>query len=123
MNTKRRLAGACACIALAVPAAAALARPASTHRATIKEHEYGLVPSKVSVSHGTVTFTLKNTGKARHALAIEHGSASHTDLKSKGVNPGKSITFRVALHKGTFEIYCPIGGHKKLGMKGTLKVL
>ena len=45
------------------------------------------------------------------------------DQEISAINPGSSGTVKVTLPKaGTYDIYCPIGGHKGLGVKGTITV-
>jgi len=117
-NLHKLLAGG-ACLALVVPAAGFAA---TSHHATIVEKEFKLVPKKTIVAHGKVTLTLRNTGKFKHALSIEHGGANHKDVKSKTVQPGKTVKFTVTIKAGHYEIYCPIDGHKSKGMEGTLIV-
>jgi uncharacterized cupredoxin-like copper-binding protein len=42
---------------------------------------------------------------------------------SMRIEPGKSATLKVDLSTpGTYEIYCPVDGHKPGGMKGEIKV-
>ena len=118
---KRLIAGIVALGAVLAVAGSGLA--ATSHSATIKEKEFRLVPSKVTVAHGKVTLTLKNVGKFAHALSIEDGLSEHRDAKSKIVQAGKTVKFTVSnLKKGRYEIYCPIDGHKSKGMEGTLIV-
>jgi uncharacterized cupredoxin-like copper-binding protein len=66
---------------------------------------------------------VKNAGKVIHALEIEHGGPGGKDLKSATIQPGGSTTLVANLKAGKkYEWYCPIDGHKKLGMKGTITV-
>jgi plastocyanin len=103
--------------------AAPLATPAAVSRkATIRESEFKLKPKKVTVRHGRVTFTLRNTGKFPHTLEIEKGGKGGKDLESRVVAPGKTLKFKVTLKKGKFELYCPVGNHKQMGMTGRLTV-
>jgi uncharacterized cupredoxin-like copper-binding protein len=83
--------------------------------------EYRITPRNASVRNtGTVTITLKNTGKLPHALAIE-GLGS--EARSATIQGGQSTTLTVDLaKKGTFTWYCPIDGHRRLGMQGTITV-
>jgi uncharacterized cupredoxin-like copper-binding protein len=87
----------------------------------ISEKEYSLTPSSVTVSKaGTVEFQVTNDGQVTHALEIEgNGVEEETD----DTDPGQSATLRVDLSKeGSYEMYCPIDGHKDKGMKGTVTV-
>ena len=69
--------------------AAPLAAPAAVSRkATIRESEFKLKPKKVTLRHGRVTITLRNTGRFPHALAVEKGGKGGKDLKSRTVQPG-----------------------------------
>ncbi|HEY1359698.1 MAG TPA: cupredoxin domain-containing protein [Thermoleophilaceae bacterium] len=94
-------------------------KPATT--LTVAETEYKLDPSKLNVaSKGTVQFDVQNNGKIVHALEVE-GPGGET--RSGTIQPGQSKQFKVSLDKpGSYEIYCPIGNHRALGMKGTLRV-
>src|SRR5256885_66317 len=64
-----------------------------------------------------------NHGKITHAIEVEGGGAGGKDVRSADIAPGQSATITVDLKAGkTYEWYCPIDGHKGLGMKGTIKV-
>jgi uncharacterized cupredoxin-like copper-binding protein len=86
---------------------------------TISETEYKLDPADPKVAAGPVTIRVKNDGTTDHALVIK---ASGATLKTPTLAPGKSATFRPNLPAGTYEIYCPIDGHKAKGMRGELVV-
>jgi uncharacterized cupredoxin-like copper-binding protein len=77
--------------------------------------------TKITVSHGKVTFSMKNPGGSGipHAIAVEgHG----LDKDGKTVQPGGTSKITVTLKKGTYEFYCPVDGHKAAGMKGKVVV-
>jgi plastocyanin len=88
---------------------------------TIHETEYKLNPNTVSVAKpGTYAFNAVNDGTTGHALEVE-GNGVETKIST--IDPGKSSTLKVTLPKnGTYEMYCPVDGHKALGMKGTITV-
>src|SRR6266516_3637187 len=70
----------------------------------------GMVIKTVTVHDGTVT----------HALAVE---GNGVDENSADISAGSSGTLKVTLPKaGTYEIYCPVDGHKNQGMKGKITV-
>ncbi len=77
--------------------------------------------TKITVSHGKVTFVMSNpsgSGKP-HAIAVEgHG----VDKDGKTVQPGGTSKITVTLKKGTYEFYCPVDGHKAAGMEGKVVV-
>jgi uncharacterized cupredoxin-like copper-binding protein len=107
----------------AAPAATTATPAAGAHAIAVGETEYKLTPADPSVKSGTVTITAKNNGAVPHAIEVEGGGAGGKDAKSSTISPGQSTTLTVALKPGkTYEWYCPIDGHKGLGMKGTIKV-
>ena len=88
---------------------------------SVHETEYKLSPNTISLTKpGTYVFKGINDGTAVHALGVE-GNGVDSDISA--IDPGSSGTLKVTLSKaGTYEIYCPIDGHKALGMKGTITV-
>jgi uncharacterized cupredoxin-like copper-binding protein len=80
---------------------------------TAKEYKFTLKPT--SARHGSVTFTIKNTGKLAHDLKI-------AGKRSPKVNPKKTTTLTVTLKKGKYPYLCTIPGHAAAGMKGTYTV-
>jgi plastocyanin len=87
----------------------------------ISEQEYSLNPSTVTVSKtGSYEFRVTNNGKIAHALEVE---GNGVEEKIGDIQPGAAATLRVTLTKdGSYEVYCPIDGHRSQGMKGTLTV-
>jgi uncharacterized cupredoxin-like copper-binding protein len=94
---------------------------AASHTVSLSESEYKLSPSTVSVAKaGKVTFDVKNTGQIAHALEIE---GSGVEEKTGHIAPGEGASITVTLPKnGTYEMYCPIDGHRDKGMEGTIHV-
>jgi uncharacterized cupredoxin-like copper-binding protein len=87
----------------------------------VKETEYKLTPSSFKVSKpGTVTFEVKNMGTMGHALEVE---GNGVEEKTSTISAGSSAKLTVNLSKnGTYEVYCPIDGHRSLGMQAKLVV-
>ena len=87
----------------------------------ISEKEYSLSPGTVTVSKtGTYEFKVTNNGTIAHALEVE---GNGVEEKIGDVQPGASATLRVTLTKdGSYEMYCPIDGHRSEGMQGTVTV-
>ena len=90
----------------------------------VRETEYKLTPANISPAKaGKHTILAMNQGKITHAIEVEGGGAGGKDVRSADIAPGKSATITVDLQAGkTYTWYCPIDGHKGLGMKGTIKV-
>ncbi len=89
----------------------------------ISEKEFSLNPSTVSVSKtGTYEFEVTNDGQIKHALNIEE-SGEGAETESGDIEPGQTKTVRFTFSKdGSYEMYCPIDGHKDQGMEGTITV-
>jgi plastocyanin len=87
----------------------------------ISEQEYSLDPGTATVPKtGTYDFRVTNNGKIAHALEIE---GNGVEEKIGEIQPGAAATLRVALTKdGSYELYCPIDGHRSQGMESTLTV-
>ncbi len=77
-------------------------------------------PAVVKVDQaGVHAFRLVNDGGTEHALEIE---GEGTEVGTERIGPGESAEIRVELAPGTYQIYCPVGNHRDMGMKGTLAV-
>ena len=96
----------------------------------IKETEFELSPSSVTLSKpGTYAFEAENKGSAQHSLEIDGegveskgGKAGEARL-DQDLDPGQSGVLTVTFQKpGTYEMYCPIIGHRLAGMKGSVMV-
>jgi uncharacterized cupredoxin-like copper-binding protein len=83
--------------------------------------EFKFTPSDPSVDKaGKVTFDVSNDGSVDHALEVEGPDG---DVETDSIAAGESATLTVDLSKpGKYEIYCPIGNHKEMGMEGTVTV-
>jgi len=62
-----------------------------------------------------VTFDVKNDGTVDHEFEIQ---GNGIDQKTGSISPGKSATLKVDLKAGKYEVWCPVSGHKELGMDG-----
>jgi len=96
----------------------------------IKETEFQLSPSTVTLSKpGTYAFEAENKGSAEHSLEIDGegvkgkgGEVGEARLE-QNLHPGQSGVLTVTFQKsGTYEMYCPIIGHRLAGMKGSVVV-
>ncbi|MHC3473245.1 plastocyanin/azurin family copper-binding protein [Streptomyces sp. 7R007] len=89
-------------------------------RVTVTETDYALKLSRSSFTPGTYTFVADNAGKVTHALSVDGPGVR--DAKTGDVQGGQESTVTVTLKKGTYELYCPIPGHKQLGMDTRIQV-
>jgi uncharacterized cupredoxin-like copper-binding protein len=87
----------------------------------IVETDFALDPADVQVEGpGTYTFRAVNEGETVHALEVE-GMGIEEETEEFG--PGESAELTVELTEpGEYELYCPVDGHRELGMEGTLTV-
>jgi plastocyanin len=110
--------------AAAKPSAAdptAAAAPTALSTVKVSETEFKISPSSPTVDPGQVRIDVTNKGKIPHNLTIQ-GPSGKQQLASN-LAPGASGTLNANLDKpGTYQWYCPIPGHEKLGMKGTITV-
>lgn len=85
---------------------------------TIEGSKMKFVPATMKVKKGdTVKVTFKNVD-GFHDFVIDEFK-----VKTKQFNsPGEEVVEFVADKAGTFEYYCSVGEHRKMGMKGTLTV-
>jgi uncharacterized cupredoxin-like copper-binding protein len=78
-------------------------------------------PSDPTVKSGDVTFNLTNDGQQPHSLEVEDVNGQDQEIEGD-VSPGQSGTLTVNLKPGTYEFYCPVDGHKEMGMEGEITV-
>jgi uncharacterized cupredoxin-like copper-binding protein len=96
------------------------ASPAGGAGVTVSESEFKLTPANAQAAKGgEISIQLKNDGGTQHALEIKTPGG---EVKSKTLSPGDSQTLTANLKPGTYEMYCPIDGHKAQGMAGTISV-
>jgi hypothetical protein len=68
-----------------------------------------------------VALQAKNDGQVAHSLEVE-GPTGESKLPST-LDPGQSGTLKVDFSKpGKYVWYCPVDGHKGMGMKGEITV-
>jgi plastocyanin len=83
--------------------------------------DFALEPSQVSVEEpGTYTFRAVNDGQTVHALEVE---GNGVEEETEELQPGDSAELTVELTEaGDYELYCPVGNHRGMGMEGSLQV-
>jgi plastocyanin len=87
----------------------------------ISEKEYSLTPSTVRIAKtGTYELEATNNGTIAHALELD---GLGVKAKTGNIQPGATATLRVTLaNDGSYELYCPIDGHRAQGMRATATV-
>jgi plastocyanin len=88
----------------------------------ISEKEYSLNPSRITLPKpGTYEFDVTNDGQTVHALEIEEKDGE--EAASGDIDPGQHKTLRFTFTAGrSYEMYCPVDGHRAQGMAGTIHV-
>lgn len=93
---------------------------ASGQQVDVSATEFAFDPSDIQLNAaGTYTFNLTNAGEVEHSLEIDgQGIEEGTSV----IGGGESTDVTVDLAEGEYEIYCPVGNHREMGMEGTLVV-
>jgi uncharacterized cupredoxin-like copper-binding protein len=109
---------------------------AASKSSTVTLSEFKVSPSPKSVSHGKVTFTVKNKGHMEHELVVMKTTKSASKLPVSGsrasdkgsvgevedIGAGKSKKLTLNLKKGHYVLICNIPGHYKGGMRSDFTV-
>jgi plastocyanin len=95
-------------------------------RLLVYAQEWSLWPSRATLKPGRVIVQLWNRGQDAHDLQIRRLDARGMMVGStQGVGVTQSGQLRQAtwhLAKGTYELYCSMPGHMKLGMHARIRV-
>jgi plastocyanin len=88
----------------------------------VSEKEYSLNPGSITLPKpGTYAFEVTNDGQITHAFNVEAGEGD--EVEAGDIKPGSHKTVKFTFSAGgSYEMYCPIDGHKAMGMEGTIKV-
>jgi plastocyanin len=87
---------------------------------TVRMTEFQLALPQHNLAPGTYTFTAVNAGQTEHALEIAGPDVA--GKRTPIVEPGQSAKLTVTLEPGSYEMYCPVDGHKGEGMDTNLTV-
>jgi plastocyanin len=68
---------------------------------------------------GEYTFRLVNDGGTEHALEIE---GQGVEEETETIGPGETAELTLSLEPGEYEMYCPVDGHREMGMEGSVSV-
>ena len=87
------------------------------------EKEFSLNPGSVTLPKpGTYEFDVTNDGSITHAFNVEK-SGGGDEAETGDIAPGSHKTVKFTFSAGgSYEMYCPIDGHKAEGMEGAITV-
>ncbi len=81
--------------------------------------EYAIrIPPQIPAGHQTLTVV--NSGKERHSLVLQ--SDGHEYKLPEPLARGDRGSLNLDLTPGTYNVYCPVDGHKGKGMSTTVVV-
>jgi uncharacterized cupredoxin-like copper-binding protein len=109
-----------ATVAAAVLSAAPASASTSSTSVKAVETDFHIALSKSSFKAGKYVFDAVNSGHTTHALMITGPGIKMA--MTKDIQPGQNATLAVTLKKGAYDIYCPVPGHKALGMNVNITV-
>jgi len=91
------------------------------NRVTMDTTEFRFSPVNLQATPGEVTFSVVNSGRVSHALAIQGlGVRADTQL----IRPGQRGVLIVKFEQiGKYKLICPVRGHSARGMVGDLRVV
>jgi len=89
----------------------------------VTEAEWKITLDKKEIPAGKTKFIITNNGpKWPHAFRIVDKSTGKSAGDQVSVNLDEVDTLEITLQPGTYEIYCPMSGHKDKGMVTSLTV-
>ena len=80
----------------------------------VDERDFTIELSTTEFAPGTYTFVATNNGQTTHALQIE---GQGLEEETEDIAPGDSASLTVTLETGMYELFCPVGNHKDMGME------
>ena len=86
----------------------------------VSETEFMISLPMTTFTPGPYTFSITNKGTITHALEIDGPGVP--DRTSGTLSPGASTSMTVTLRKGSYDVYCPVDGHKARGMQTKITV-
>ena len=91
----------------------------------VKAREFRFNPESLLVEEqgggpASVTIELRNEGNQAHDLRLRRAGDDVGGTPIFG--PKQTRTAKVSLDPGSYEVFCSVGDHEALGMKGTLVI-
>ena len=96
------------------------AEPGPT-RVQVVAREFYFQLSRYTVTAGPAVIELVNFGQDAHDLRLERKGGTRA-YGTRQVQPGGHFDLTVRLLPGTYELWCSVANHRRLGMEAVLKV-
>jgi plastocyanin len=103
---------------------------APDRRVEVRLDEYRVLPERIEVRSGRITFVARNTGRLTHNLSVVQferpvGDEEEKDYgePTKTLFPGETSETTVDLKPGKYRLVCTIANHDNLGQYAELKVV
>lgn len=91
------------------------------NRVTMDTTEFRFSPVNLQATPGEVTFSVVNSGRVSHALAIQGPGVR---VATRLIRPGQRAALIVKFEQiGKYKLVCPVRGHPARGMIGNLRVV
>ncbi len=101
--------------AVTTTTSSSVSSPPAGQQVTVMMTDFRLALPNQTLTPGTYTFVAVNAGHTVHAIQIDGPGVS--DERTPGVvQPGQSATLTVTLQPGSYDMYCPVDGHRAMGM-------
>jgi uncharacterized cupredoxin-like copper-binding protein len=88
----------------------------------VREHEYRIGMSRLSVAAGRVIVELDNEGQDGHDLRVAPMGSEAPVLSFDELRSGTRATKTATLRRGTYRLWCSLPGHEAAGMHAVLRV-
>jgi plastocyanin len=80
----------------------------------VTEKDFKIELATKTFSKGSYVLHVTNNGPSQHDVVVSGPQVNNA--KTPLLAAGKTADLKVALGKGTYELYCDVPGHKQLGM-------
>lgn len=111
------LAGCAAPAGTAAPVATVpSAAPPAGDVVTVRMTDFRLALDPAVIGPGPHTFHAVNAGQAPHSIVLD-GPGVAAQRIAGVVQPGQSADLTVTLRNGAYDMYCPVGNHRAMGME------
>lgn len=88
----------------------------------VKATDFALALDRTKFAPGRYTFVEKDEGQVPHSLSIS-GPGLQQTATAAVISPGEETRLTVDLQAGTYDLWCPVDGHRARGMETHIQVM